>query len=104
VADLQNLKAGVSLALMDLSAERAAVVHRLNAAGIPVTAWLALPADQGYYFNAGNAPQAAARFAECENGRPHTACDGRRLASISSRPFRNSQHCSKATGGIARSK
>jgi hypothetical protein len=79
VADLQSLKAGVSLALVDLSPQRAEVVRRLNAAGIPVTAWLALPADQGYYFNAGNAPQAAARFAKFEKW---TAAFGLRWAAV----------------------
>jgi hypothetical protein len=40
------------------------VIHRLNDAGVPVTAWMALPKEQGYYLNAGNEPQAAARFAD----------------------------------------
>jgi membrane protease YdiL (CAAX protease family) len=66
IADLAGLRAGISLALPDLSPDRAAVVRRLNAAGIPVTAWLALPKEQGYFFNAGNAPAAARRFDEFE--------------------------------------
>ncbi len=60
---LQWLGAGVSLGLLDLGPERAAVVHRLNDAEIPVTAWLLLPPEEGYWLNAGNAPQAAARYA-----------------------------------------
>jgi len=60
--DLQALPAGVSLGLLDLSPERAAVVQRLNAARIPVTAWLLLPQAEGYWFNVDNAPQAAARY------------------------------------------
>jgi hypothetical protein len=40
------------------------VVQRLNAAGIPMIAWIALPREQGYYVNVSNAPQTAARFAE----------------------------------------
>ena len=64
IADLQALHAGVALALGDFSPERAAVVRRLNDAGIPVDAWMALPKDQGYYLNAGNEPEAAARFAD----------------------------------------
>lgn len=66
IGDLRQLHAAVSLALADLSPGRADVVHRLNQAGVPVTAWLALPKEQGYYVNAANAPQAAARFAAFE--------------------------------------
>jgi hypothetical protein len=66
IDDLRRLHAGISLALIDLSAERAAVVRQLNEAGIPVTAWLALPSEEGYYMNATNAPQATARFAAFE--------------------------------------
>jgi hypothetical protein len=62
VDDLVALKAGVVLGLLDLSPERAAVVRQLNEAGIPLTAWLLLPKDQGYWFNAANAPQAAACY------------------------------------------
>jgi hypothetical protein len=39
-------------------------VQQLNAAGIPVTAWLLLPEEQGYWFNADNAHHAAARYRE----------------------------------------
>jgi hypothetical protein len=66
IDDLRQLNAEVSLSLADLSPGRAAVVQKLNQAGVPVTAWLALPAEQGYYVNAANAPEAAARFAEFE--------------------------------------
>ncbi len=59
---LQNLKAALSLGILDLSEERAAVVKRLNQAGIPVTAWLLLPEEQGYWFNSDNYEQAAARY------------------------------------------
>jgi hypothetical protein len=59
---LVELKASVSLGLLDLSAERAAVVRQLHAVGIPVIAWQLLPAEQGYWFNLDNAPQAAARY------------------------------------------
>ncbi len=64
IADLQDLHAGVALSTEDLSPERAQVVRQLNAAGIPMTAWIALPKEQGYYVNVSNAPQTAARFAE----------------------------------------
>lgn len=63
ISDLKDLNAGIALALPDLSADRARLVRQLNSAGIPVTAWLTLPTEQGYYLNAGNAPEAAARFA-----------------------------------------
>jgi len=63
IDELLALRAGVSLGLLDLSPERAAVVQRFNAAGIPVTAWLLLPKDEGYWFNIDNAPQAAASYA-----------------------------------------
>ncbi len=40
------------------------VVRQLNEAGIPVTAWLLLPKEQGYWFNLDNIPQAIARYAD----------------------------------------
>ena len=64
IRDLRQLNAGVTLSLIDLSPGRAQVVRQLNSAGIPVTAWLALPGEQGYYLNASNAAQAEARFTE----------------------------------------
>lgn len=67
ISDLQDLHAGIALSLIDLSPGRAEIVHRLNAAGIPVDAWMALPKDQGYYINAGNEPQAARRFEEFQD-------------------------------------
>lgn len=63
LADLLALRAQLSLAILDLSPERASVVRSLNQAGIPVTAWLLLPKEQGYWFNLDNAPLAAAMFA-----------------------------------------
>jgi hypothetical protein len=64
IEDLTALRASVSLGILDLSPERAAVVRRLNEAGIPVTAWQLLPKEQGYWFNLGNAAQAAARYTD----------------------------------------
>jgi hypothetical protein len=64
IEDLHALGAGVSLGLRDLSAERAEIVQRLNAAGIPVVAWLLLPEAQGYWFNLDNAPEAIAFYAD----------------------------------------
>jgi hypothetical protein len=62
IADLITMKASLSLGILDLSLERAQVVRKLNAAGVPVVAWLLLPKDQGYWFNLYNAPQAVARY------------------------------------------
>jgi len=64
IRDLRQLNAGITLSLIDLSPGRAQVVRQLNSAGIPVTAWLALPGQQGYYLNASNAADAEVRFTE----------------------------------------
>lgn len=61
---LRAVKGSVSLGILDLSPERAAVVRLLNENRIPVIAWQLLPKDQGYWFNVDNAPQAAARYQE----------------------------------------
>jgi len=63
-SELTRLGASVSLGILDLSPERAGVVRRLNYAHIPVTAWLLLPKDQGYWFNLRNSAAAAARYAD----------------------------------------
>ncbi len=60
--DLKTLNAGISLGILDFSPERANVVRKLNRMGIPVTAWLLLPEEQGYWFNLGNYPEATARY------------------------------------------
>lgn len=67
IASLVRLNATVCLGILDLSAERAAAVRRLNQAGVPVVAWLLLPKEQGYWFNAGNAPQAFDRYEQFRN-------------------------------------
>src|ERR1700735_175042 len=64
IPDLKALNAHIALALPDLSPDRARIVRQLNSAGIPVTAWLAVPAEQDYYLNASNAQEAATRFAD----------------------------------------
>lgn len=64
VALLRRLRATVTLGLIDLSAERAAVVRRLNAAGIPTAAWLLLPEEGGYWCNAHNADDAWERYGD----------------------------------------
>jgi hypothetical protein len=66
IRDLQQLHAELSISLPDFSPERAGIIQQLNQAGIPVDAWLVLPADQGYYLNAGNNQSAKTRFASFE--------------------------------------
>ncbi len=60
--DLKSLNAGVSLGILDLSAERAEVVQKLNKMGIPVIAWLLHPKESGYWFNLDNHAQAVQRY------------------------------------------
>jgi len=60
--DLKTLHAGISLGILDLSLELATVVQKLNRLGIPVTAWLLLPEEQGYWFNLSNHAEAASRY------------------------------------------
>ena len=49
IKQLQQLRANISLGLLDFSPERAAVAKKLVRAGIPVTAWLLLPKEKGYW-------------------------------------------------------
>lgn len=62
IEDLKTLDASISLGILDLSAERAEIVHRLSQAEIPVIAWLLLPEEQGYWFNLDNVSQAQAFY------------------------------------------
>ncbi len=52
----------IAMGLLDLSGERTAVVRRLEAAGIPVTAWLLLDEADGYWLNADNVEHARRRY------------------------------------------
>ncbi len=61
---LKELNATISLGLLDFSDERVAVVQKLNEAGIPVTAWLLLPKNQGYWFNLDNHSASSTRYLE----------------------------------------
>lgn len=67
IAELASSAARISLGILDLSAQRAEVVRRLNEAGVPVVAWLLLPKDQGYWLNSENASLAAARYQAFKN-------------------------------------
>ncbi len=62
ITELENLEATISLGILDMSKERAEVVQRLNASGIPVIAWLLLPKEQGHWMNADNADLAFGRY------------------------------------------
>jgi hypothetical protein len=66
LANLVQLHAGVAVEIADFSPERAAIVRQLAQAGIPVTAWIVLAPEQGFYINASNAPAAAERVAQFE--------------------------------------
>ena len=79
IAELIDLKAGIALALPDLTMDRAILVRRLNRDGIPVTAGLTLPTEQGYYLNATNGRQAEAGFDDFEKW---TVANGLRWAAI----------------------
>lgn len=63
IAILKSLHAGLALGVVDFTPELADLVRLLNRDGIPVIASLSMPPRQGFYFNAENAPEAAARFA-----------------------------------------
>jgi hypothetical protein len=62
ISDLKELHAGVAVAIPDLSAGRAHAVSLLHEAGIPATAWLLLPAQQGYYMADDNVAETEVRF------------------------------------------
>lgn len=62
--DLKTLGASVSLGILDFSKERVEVVRLFNQLGIPVTAWLLLPKEDGYWFNLENHAQAVQRYAD----------------------------------------
>jgi hypothetical protein len=64
IADLQALDARVALMLSDFSSERAGVVRKLNAAGIPVIGIPLMPYEDGYFFTVENASRARARYDE----------------------------------------
>lgn len=55
---------GLSMGILDLTAERAAVVRNLESRGVPVTAWLLLEEEDGYWLNADNPGSAATRYRE----------------------------------------
>jgi hypothetical protein len=62
IGDLLALGARVALMCSDFSDQRAGVVRRLNAAGVPVVGIPLLPLAGGYYFTTDNAAQAAGSY------------------------------------------
>ncbi len=66
ISQLQQLHAGLAVEVSDFSAERAQAVRKLNAAGIPLTAWLVMSREQGHYLNGFNAPEAEQRSTQFE--------------------------------------
>lgn len=64
INDLKTMNASISLGILDFSPERVEVVRQLNKAGIPVTAWLLLPKEQGYWFNRDNSYEAITRYGQ----------------------------------------
>lgn len=55
---------GLSMGILDLTAERAEVVRELERRGVPVTAWLLLDVEDGYWLNSDNPDCAVARYRE----------------------------------------
>lgn len=62
INDLKTLDANLSLGLIDLSEQRAQVVKKLNRAGIPVTAWILLPKEYGYWTNLDSIEETVAKY------------------------------------------
>jgi hypothetical protein len=54
----------ISMGLLDLSERRAEVVRKIESSGIPVTGWLLLDLEDGYWLNADNADRARERWRE----------------------------------------
>jgi hypothetical protein len=79
IASLRDLHAEVAVAILDFTPERAQAVRLLNQQGIPAVAWIVLPKEEGFYLNADNAAQAAARMDDFEKW---TDANGLRWAEI----------------------
>ena len=59
---LRRSGAAVSMAMLDLGAERRDVVASLNEHQVPVTAWLVLDKEDGYWLTADNAEQGRRQY------------------------------------------
>lgn len=69
--DLKSLGAGVSLAVMDFSNERARVVQLLNKLEIPVIAWLMLPQEHHYWLTINNSVFALEQYHQFKQWSQH---------------------------------
>jgi hypothetical protein len=61
---LKELHANLSLGIKDFSNERAAIVQQLTKAGIPVTAWILLPEEKGYWTSLDTVAETATVYAQ----------------------------------------
>lgn len=64
IKKLRGLNANISMGLLDFSSRRAHLVHRLTKSGIPVTAWLLLPKDRGYWTSLDTVSETARVYGE----------------------------------------
>jgi len=69
--DLESLGAGVSLAVLDFSSERARAVQLLNKLGIPVIAWLMLSQEHHYWFTLSNSGLALEHYQQFKQWSQH---------------------------------
>ena len=69
----------ISMGLLDLSDRRAEVVRKLESSGIPVTGWLLLDLEDGYWLNADNADRARQRWRETAAWAKHEALPLQRI-------------------------
>jgi hypothetical protein len=64
IKNLKALNANIGLGLLDFTEERAGIVKKLTRAGIPVTAWLLLPKNEGYWTNLDTIGETARQYAK----------------------------------------
>ena len=62
VKELAEMRVSLIVGVMDFSQERTKAIQKLNAAGIPLVAWLLLPQEEGYWFNMQNGDKALRRY------------------------------------------
>jgi hypothetical protein len=62
IEELAAQQCGIAVAICDFNQARIEAIHQLNAHGIYTVAWLLLPANEGYWFNLQNYPQAIEHY------------------------------------------
>ena len=67
IPNLQAIHGEIRMGTLDLTPERAAVVKKINDAGIPVVAWVVLSEEDGYFSNSINAELSKKRYEEIKN-------------------------------------